>query len=60
MTTMFEEKFEMLQEKFFSFSSQTDINNIANSFIFLTMLFNSHIFEKKIKQTIKRIKANKA
>ncbi len=60
MTTTFKKKIEILQEKFFSSLSQTDINNIANSFILLTMTFDLHISEKEVRQTIKRVKADKA
>jgi len=49
-----------LQEKFFSSFSQTDVNNIADSFIFLTVSFNLRISEDEVRQTIKRIKADKA
>jgi len=60
MTMTFEEKIEILREKFFFSSSQTNINNIANSFIFLTMSFDLHISEDEVRQTIKRVKADKA
>ena len=60
MTTTFEKKIEILQEKFFLSFSQTDINNIADSFIFLTMLFDLHISENKVRQIIKKVKADKA
>ena len=49
-----------MQEKFFSSFSQTDVNNIADSFIFLTVSFNLRISEDEVRQTIKRIKADKA
>ncbi len=60
MTTTFEKKIEILREKFFFSSSQIDINNIANSFIFLTISSDLHISENEVRQTIKRIKADKA
>jgi len=60
MTTTFEEKIEMLQEKFFSSLSQADVNNILNSFISLTVSSNSRISENEMKRTIRRVKANKA
>jgi len=60
MTTTFEEKIEILQEKFFLSLSQTNINDIADLFIFLTMSSDLHISEDEVRQTIKRIKANKA
>ncbi len=49
-----------MQEKFFLSFSQTDINDIANSFILLTMSFDLCISEDEVRQTIKRIKVNKA
>ncbi len=58
--TMFEEKIEMLQGKFFSSLSQADVSDISDSFISLTVLSNSHISENEMKWVIKRIKVNKA
>jgi len=60
MTMTFKKKIEILQEKFFSSFFQTDINNIANSFIFLTMSSDLCISEDEVRQTIKRVKADKA
>jgi len=60
MITTFKKKIEILQEKFFSSLSQINISNIINSFILLTMLSDLHISENEVRQTIKRIKANKA
>jgi len=60
MTTTFKEKIEILQEKFFFSLSQTNINDIANSFIFLTVSSDLHISEDEVRQTIKRVKADKA
>ncbi len=60
MTMTFKKKIKILRKKFFSSSSQVNVNNIAESFIFLTVSFNSCITEDKVKQTIKWIKANKA
>ncbi len=60
MITTFEKKIKILQEKIFLSSSQTDVNNIADSFIFLTMISNLHISEEKMKQIIKRVKTDKA
>ncbi len=60
MTMTFKKKIKILREKFFLSSSQTNINNITNSFIFLTMSSDSCISENKVRQMIKRIKANKA
>ena len=60
MTTTFEKKIKILQEKFFLSFSQTDVNNIVNSFIFLTVSFDLRISEDEVRQTIKRIKADKA
>jgi hypothetical protein len=57
---LFKEKTEMLWKKFFSSSSQADINNILNSFILLTVLFNSIISQDKMKQMIQWVKADKA
>jgi len=60
MITMFEEKIEILREKFFFSSSQANVNDIAESFISLTVSFNSCITEDEVKQTIRRVKADKA
>jgi len=60
MTMTFKEKIEILQEKFFFSLSQTDINDIADSFIFLTVSSDLHISKDEVRQTIKRIKADKA
>jgi len=60
MTTTFEKKIEILQEKFFFSSFQANVNNIAESFISLTVSFNSRITEDKVKQIIRWVKANKA
>jgi len=53
MTMMFKKKIEILQEKFFFSSSQVNVNDIAKSFIFLTVSFNSRITEDEVKQTIR-------
>ncbi len=60
MTTTFKKKIEILQEKFFLSFSQTNINDIENSFIFLTMSFDLCISENEVRQIIKKAKANKA
>jgi len=60
MITTFKKKIEILREKFFLSFSQTNINNIANSFILLTMSFDLRISKDEVRQTIKRIKADKA
>ncbi len=60
MITTFEEKIEILQEKFFFSSSQVNVSDIAESFISLTVSFNSRITEDEVKQTIRRVKADKA
>jgi len=60
MTTTFEEKIEILREKFFSSSSQANVSDIAESFISLTVSFNLRITENEVKQTIRRVKADKA
>ncbi len=60
MTTTFEKKIEILREKFFLSSSQANVSDIAESFISLTVSFNSRITEDEVKQTIKRVKADKA
>jgi tellurite resistance protein len=60
MTTTFEKKIEILREKFFLSSSQANVSDIAESFISLTVSFNSRITEDEVKQTIRRVKADKA
>jgi len=60
MTTTFEKKIEILQEKFFLLSSQANVSDIAESFISLTVSFNSRITEDEVKQTIRWVKADKA
>jgi len=60
MTMTFKKKIEILQEKFFLLLSQININNITDSFILLTMLFNLCISKDEVRQTIKRVKADKA
>ncbi len=60
MITTFEEKIEILREKFFPSSSQANVNDIAESFISLTVSFNSRITEDEVKQTIRWVKADKA
>ncbi len=60
MITTFEEKIEMLREKFFSSLSQADVNDISDSFISLTVSSNSHISKNEMKWTIRWVKANKA
>jgi len=57
---MFKKKIKILQEKFFLLLSQININNIINSFIFLTMSFDLCISENEVRQTIKKVKADKA
>jgi len=59
MTMTFEEKIEILREKFFLSSSQTNVSDITESFISLTVSFNSRITEDEVKQTIRRVKADK-
>ena len=59
MTITFKKKIKILQEKFFLSLFQTDVNDIANSFILLTMSSNSRISEDEVRQTIKRVKADK-
>ncbi len=54
------QSFNSLREKFFFSSSQVNVNNIAESFISLTVSFNSRITEDEMKQTIKWVKADKA
>jgi len=60
MIMMFEKKIEILREKFFFSPSQANVNDIAESFISLTVSFNSCITEDEVKQTIRRVKADKA
>ncbi len=60
MTTTFKKKIEILREKFFFSSFQANVNDIAKSFISLTVSFNSRITENEVKQIIKRVKADKA
>ncbi len=60
MTTTFKKKIEILRKKFFFSSSQANVNNIAESFISLTVLFNSRITEDEVKQIIRWVKADKA
>ena len=60
MTMMFEKKIKILQEKFFLSSFQANVNDIAESFISLTVSFNSRITEDEVKQTIRWVKVNKA
>ncbi len=60
MITTFKKKIEILQRKFFLSSSQANVNDIAKSFISLTVSFNSRITEDEVKQTIKWVKADKA
>jgi len=60
MIIMFKKKIEILQEKFFLSFFQTNVNNIANLFIFLTMSSDLCILKNEVRQTIKRIKADKA
>jgi len=45
----FEEKTEMLRKKFFSSSSQADINDISKSFILLTVSFNSVLSQDEMR-----------
>ncbi len=49
MTMTFEKKIEILQEKFFLSFFQTDVSNIADSFIFLTMSSDLHISEEEVR-----------
>jgi len=49
MTIMFEKKIKILQEKFFLSFFQININDIANSFIFLTVSFDLHISEDEVR-----------
>ncbi len=60
MITTFEEKIKILRGKFFFSSSQANVSDIAESFISLTVSFNSRITEDEVKQTIRRVKADKA
>ncbi len=60
MTTTFEKKIKILREKFFFSSSQVNVNDITESFISLTVSFNSRITEDEVKQTIRWVKADKA
>ncbi len=60
MITTFEEKIEMLREKFFSSFSQADVNDISDSFISLTVSSNSRISKNKMKRVIRWVKVNKA
>ncbi len=60
MTTTFEKKIEILRKKFFPSSSQANVSDIAESFISLTVSFNSRITEDEVKQAIRRVKADKA
>ncbi len=60
MITTFKEKIEILQEKFFFSLFQININNIADSFILLTMSFDLHISKDEVRQIIQRVKADKA
>ncbi len=60
MTMTFKKKIKILREKFFSSFFQININNIINSFLLLTMSFDLCILENEVRQTIKRIKADKA
>ncbi len=50
----------MLRKKFFSSSSQTDISDIPESFISLTVLFNSALSQDEMRQAIQRVKVDKA
>ncbi len=49
MIMMFKKKIKILQEKFFFSFFQMNINNIANSFIFLTMLSDLCISEDEVR-----------
>ena len=60
MITTFEKKIKILREKFFLLLFQTNISDIADSFILLTMSFDLHISKNEVRQTIKKVKANKA
>jgi len=58
--TTFKKKIKILREKFFPLFSQANVSDIAESFISLTVSFNSRITEDEVKQTIKWVKADKA
>lgn len=60
LTTSFEEKIELLRDKFFPSSSQTDVSDISEFFISAAVSSNPHIFSDEVKQTIRRVKADKA
>jgi len=60
MITTFKKKIKILREKFFLSSSQANVNDIAESFISLTISFNSRITEDEVKQIIRWVKVNKA
>ena len=60
MTMTFKKKIEILREKFFFWFFQTNINNITDSFILLTVTSDLHISKEEVRQTIKRVKADKA
>jgi len=60
MIMMFKKKIEILQEKFFFSFFQTNVNNITNSFILLTMSSDLCISEDEVRQIIRRVKADKA
>ncbi len=60
MTMMFKKKIEIRRRKFFFSSSQANVSDITKSFISLTVSFNSRITEDEVKQTIRRVKADKA
>ena len=49
MIMMFKKKIKILQEKFFLSLSQTNINNITDSFILLTMSSDLHILKDKVR-----------
>ncbi len=59
MTTMFKKKIEILRKKFFLSFSQADVNDIARSFISLTISFNLRITKNEVKRTIKWVKVDK-
>ncbi len=50
----------MLQKKFFSSLSQTDISDISKLFISLTVSFDSVLLQDEIRQMIQWVKVNKA
>jgi len=60
MIMTFKKKIKILQEKFILSFFQININDIANSFILLTMSFDLCISKDEVRQIIKRIKADKA